>query len=158
MGKASVGKASKKPDPAPSQGAAPTAQPVLARHLAHALDKWYEESTVVDLVPAQPSFLLGVDDFLSESECTRLIEAADHAELQPSSESDRRPKKGEAFLDRETAAFVDAAFADALWSRLRPHLPAVSRGTTGVTAEPLGFHGDGRGRGGRGREGVGGQL
>lgn len=157
MGKAKP-KAAKEADC--GQSAPSSSMPALARLHARAIEpphSYVEPLNVVDLLPAQPGFLLLVDDFLSAGECARLIEAADAAGLQPSSEADRRPKKGEAFLDRESLAFVDSALTEALWSRLRPVLPDVVRGT-GALAEPYGFHGDGRGRGGHGREGVRGQV
>eukprot|EP00966_Prymnesium_polylepis_P115862 2678465-Prymnesium_polylepis.2 len=130
----------------------------LHRLLARALDDYCDDDArAEDLVPSQPGFLLQLDEFISPSECARLVAATDAAHLQPSTEADRRPRKGEAFLDRETVAFVEPALADALWARLRPHLPDVPRASR-VVATPCGFHGDGRGRSGRGREGVGGQL
>ena len=64
--------------------------------------------------------------------------------LQPASGADLNPRKGEAFLNRESAAFVDAAFATSLWARLRPCLPEVDG------RQPVGFHGDGvRGKSGQ---------
>jgi len=120
--------------------------------------EWDEPLVAADLVPEQPAFLLLVDDFLSASECKALIAAANAAGLAESPLSDQRPKKGEAFLFRESVAFVEPAVTAELWARLRPLLPDIERGTSGAVAEPLGFHGDGRGRGGAGKEGVSGQL
>lgn len=108
-----------------------------------------------DLVPAQPGFLFFIEDFLSAPECAALIKAADAAGLQPSSAADRRPKKGEAYLDRESVAFLEPTLADELWRRLAPLLPVVER-AGGRMAGPTGFHGDGRGR--DAKSGVGGQL
>ena len=117
---------------------------------------WHMPLTAVDLVPDQPGFLIFVEGVLSPPECSRLIADASASELKASTEADRRPRKGEAYLDRESATFIDSALTQELWSRLHPLLPLVDR-HTGVVV-PHGFHGDGRGRGGKGREGVGGQL
>ena len=61
------------------------------------------------------------------------------APLTSSSAADRQPKKGEAYLDRQSLALVDEALSTAIWRRLRPHLPDPLDGRT-----PVGLHGDGR--------------
>lgn len=103
-----------------------------------ALESWAPPAgPSVELVPAQPGFLVAVPAFLTATECTKLIAAADGAGLQPASGADLNPRKGEAFLNREKVAFVDPGFAASLWARLSPCLPETDG------RQPVGFHGDG---------------
>ena len=106
-------------------------------HLA-ALERGYmPPSGVRDLVPAQPHLLITIEDLLSEFECKRLIATAHATGLQPPSAADLTPRKNEAFLNRESASFVDAEFSGVLWRRLRPLLPDIDGGRT-----PLGLYAD----------------
>ena len=106
--------------------------------LAHALERTPPDGLVTrELVPAQPGFLIAIDGFLTDAECERLIAAADASELRPSTAAYRTPKKNEAYLDRESGAFVDEPFSSAVWARLRPSLPDIDG------REPVGLHGDG---------------
>jgi hypothetical protein len=102
-------------------------------------EQGFHELAVRDLCPAQPAFLLAVDNFFSARECESLIRAAEAASLQPASASDLRPRKGEAFLDRSSLAFVDPGLSSSVWGRLRPLLPDIGERT------PVGLHGDGVG-------------
>lgn len=89
-----------------------------------------------DLHPEQPGFILTIDQFLSPGECAALMAAADSLGLEPARPDDLRPKKNEAFLNRETLAVVDVQLAERLWSRLLPHLPCLEG------REPVGLQGD----------------
>ena len=89
-----------------------------------------------DLVPSQPNLLVAIDDFFSPAECASLVAAANASGLQPPSAADLTPRKNEAFLNRESSAFVDAGFAAAVYRRLLPHLPEIDGRT------PVGLHGD----------------
>lgn len=108
----------------------------LAKLHAFSLDTYHEPGLSSDLVPAQAHLLISIEDFFSAGECTTLIAAAHAAGLQPPSASDLTPRKNEAFLNREKAAFVDLAFATRVWQRLRPFLPDIDGRT------PVGLHGD----------------
>ena len=92
-----------------------------------------------DLHPAQPEFIVALRGFLAPHECRTLCDFIDRAPLANSSAADRQPKKGEAYLDRQSLALVDEALSTAIWRRLRPHLPDPLDGRT-----PVGLHGDGR--------------
>ena len=92
-----------------------------------------------DLHPAQPEFIVALRNFLAPHECRALCDFIDRAPLANSSAADRQPKKGEAYLDRQSLALVDEALSTAIWRRLRPHLPDPLDGRT-----PVGLHGDGR--------------
>ena len=89
-----------------------------------------------DLVPAQPHLLIAIDDFFTASECRALIAAAHAIGLQPASAADLTPRKNEAFLNRDSGAFVDPTFASAVWKRLFPFLPQIDGRV------PVGLHGD----------------
>ena len=67
-------------------------------------------ATSHDLVAQQPHLLISIDAFLTERECEKLIDACS-ADLQGPSAADLTPRKNEAFLNRESTSFVDAAFA-----------------------------------------------
>ena len=101
-----------------------------------ALDDWHTPGPSTDLVPAQPRLLIAIADFFSAAECDALIAAAHASELQPPSAADLTPHRNEAFLNREKRAFVDHAFAQRIWARLRPFLPDIDGRT------PVGLHGD----------------
>ena len=92
-----------------------------------------------DLQPAQPEFIVALRGFLAPHECRTLCDFIDRAPLANSSAADRQPRKGEAYLDRQSLALVDEALSTAIWRRLRPHLPDPLDGRT-----PVGLHGDGR--------------
>ena len=92
-----------------------------------------------DLNPSQPEFIVALRNFLAPHECRTLSDFIDRAPLANSSAADRQPKKGEAYLDRQSLALVDEALSTAIWRRLRPHLPDPLDGRT-----PVGLHGDGR--------------
>ena len=94
----------------------------------------------VDMAPLQPGFLLLVEAFLTPTECRRLVDAANSnaAGLKESPLCDQRPKKGEAFLFRDSSAFVAPELTAELWKRLRPLLPEVDRGA-GKAAVPVGY-------------------
>ena len=107
-------------------------------HVA-ALQRHHTPGAASDLVPAQPQLLITVDALLSEVECTRLISNAHTLGLHPPTAADLTPRKNEAFLNRESTSFTDAAFAQLVWQRLRPFLPDVLEG--GRT--PVGLYADG---------------
>ena len=92
-----------------------------------------------DLSPSQPEFIVALRGFLAPYECRALCDFIDRAPLANSSAADRQPRKGEAYLDRQSLALVDEALSTAIWRRLRPHLPDPLDGRT-----PVGLHGDGR--------------
>ncbi len=48
--------------------------------------------------------------------------------LNPPSPKDLHPRKGEAYLCRESFAFADASLGDALFERMRPFLPQDMEG------------------------------
>lgn len=104
-------------------------------HLA-AFDVYHTPGGSRDIVPAQPYLLLAIENFFSEAECGALIAAAHISGLQPPSAADLTPRKNEAFLNREKAAFIDATFAERVWSRLVPFLPEIDGRL------PVGLHGD----------------
>ena len=70
-----------------------------------------------DLLPDQPGFIVAIDGLLTQDECDSLISAAHSCGLNPPRPDDLRPKKGEAFLNRESLSIVDEA--------LLPHVPVV---------------------------------
>lgn len=108
----------------------------LAKSHAFSLDAYHEPGPSLDLVPAQPHLLIAIEDFFSAAECEALVAAAHAVGLQPPSASDLTPRKNEAYLNREKASFVDLAFAERVWQRLRPFLPDIDGRT------PVGLHGD----------------
>jgi len=111
----------------------------LANFLA---DEYESARPSQDLVPDQPGFIIAIPDFLSREECAALIAGGEHLGLSPPSASDLQPRKGEAFLNRDTLRFHDSYLSLKLWQRLQPHLPSL-----GVDRVPLGLHSDGsRGR------------
>ena len=124
--------------PRPAQVAPP------GHSLQHSLldDGAWEERVVRDLVPDQRGLIVAVDHFLSPDECWALVTAASSIGLQPPRPDDLRPKKGEAFLCRETLALVDQPLAARLWRRLLPLLPPLDG------RSPVGLHGDVHGAGG----------
>ena len=88
-------------------------------------------------MPQQRHLLISIDDFFSSDECRALRAAAcDASNLQPPTAADLTPRRNEAFLNRESAAFIDVAFASCVWSRLLPYLPEVDG------RAPVGLHGD----------------
>eukprot|EP00730_Choanoeca_flexa_P017402 TRINITY_DN8380_c0_g1_i4.p1 TRINITY_DN8380_c0_g1~~TRINITY_DN8380_c0_g1_i4.p1 ORF type:complete len:198 (+),score=27.11 TRINITY_DN8380_c0_g1_i4:218-811(+) len=67
------------------------------------------------------------------SECAAIIDVMDQVGLNPASEKDKHPRKGEAYLDRENATFIDPKINDALFSRLQPFVPTVDgKAATGL--------------------------
>ena len=78
-----------------------------------------------DLWPASPGFLVIVPDFLSAEECRQLRAAVDTVGLNAASLTDLRPRKNEAYLDRESLAFECAALSCKLWERLEAVAPAL---------------------------------
>ena len=124
--------------PRPAQVAPP------GHSLQHSLldDGAWEERVARDLVPDQRGLIVAVDHFLSPDECWALVTAASSIGLQPPRPDDLRPKKGEAFLCRETLALVDQPLAARLWRRLLPLLPPLDG------RSPVGLHGDVHGAGG----------
>jgi len=94
------------------------------------------EMAACELVADSPGLIVGIDSFLTADECAALISAAAALGLQPARPDDLRPRKGEAFINRETLVLVDAPLVARLWSRLLPHLPPVDG------REPVGLQGD----------------
>ena len=78
-----------------------------------------------DLWPASPGFLVVVPGFLSADECRQLRAAVDTVGLNAASLTDLRPRKDEAYLDRESLAFECAALSRKLWERLEAVVPAI---------------------------------
>lgn len=113
-----------------------TSSPALQHALAYALDAEHIPVRSRQLVPDQPHLMIAVDSFFSESECSALIAAAHASGLQPPSAADLTPRKNEAFLNRESSAFIDISFAQRVWRRLLPYLPEIDGRV------PVGLHGD----------------
>lgn len=89
-----------------------------------------------ELAPDSPGLIVAIDAFLSADECVELMSAAVALGLQPARPDDLRPKKNEAFLNRESLLIVDEQLAARIWSRLLPHVPQLDG------REPVGLHGD----------------
>jgi hypothetical protein len=89
-----------------------------------------------EVVPVNPGFIVALDAFLSADECVALMSAAVALGMQDAKPDDLRPKKNEAFLNRESLRIVDEQLAARIWSRLLPHLPQLDG------REPAGLHGD----------------
>ena len=62
---------------------------------AHALSEEDPAISAIELIPAQPGFLILITDFFSPAECDNLIHAIESVELSPSTAADRQPRKNE---------------------------------------------------------------
>ena len=58
-----------------------------------------------DKDPSQPGFIVGVESFLAPHECDAMVGFINGVGLNPPSAKDLHPKKGEAYLCRESFAF-----------------------------------------------------
>eukprot|EP00756_Hemistasia_phaeocysticola_P062447 Hpha_TRINITY_DN5875_c0_g1::TRINITY_DN5875_c0_g1_i2::g.45571::m.45571 len=93
-----------------------------------------EELEVEDLVPESPGLILRIRGFLAPHECRRMRAVVDAAGLNPPSAKDLHPRKGEAFLCRESLSFTDPSLDAALWARLAPLLSSFEgRPPVGLT-------------------------
>ena len=108
-----------------------------ASSLQHLLSPEAPADTMTrELVFDSPGLIVAIDTFLTAEECSALISAAAALGLQSARPDDLRPKKGEAFINRETLVIVDDPLAAILWLRLLPHLPPLNG------REPVGLNGD----------------
>jgi hypothetical protein len=89
-----------------------------------------------DKDPSQPGFIVGVEAFLAPHECDAMVECINAVGLNPPSPKDLHPKKGEAFLCRESFAFEDPALGAALFQRMKPFLPVDVGGRVPVGLTP----------------------
>lgn len=88
-----------------------------------------------DAVAESPGLILRIHGFLAPHECRKMREVIDAAGLNPPNGKDLHPRKGEAFLCRESLSFGDEALSAALWARLQPLLPPYAgRPAAGFTA------------------------
>jgi hypothetical protein len=74
----------------------------------------------------QPGFIIGVSEFLAPHECDAMIGFVSEIGLNPPSPKDLHPKRGEAYLCRESFAFSDANLGAALFERMKALLPQAS--------------------------------
>lgn len=95
------------------------------------------EPRAVDLAPATPGFVLQVHDLLTREECAAIIGACEAMGVQPAASRDKQPRKGEAYLNRDSSRFVDARLTEQIWARVRPYVPQLDGRV------PLGLRGDG---------------
>ncbi|MGB1605506.1 MAG: 2OG-Fe(II) oxygenase family protein [Promethearchaeia archaeon] len=96
-------------------------------HQPHASELAFDE-----LDPSQPGFIIGVNGFLAPHECDEMMRIIDQIGLNPPSAKDLHPRKGEAYLCRESFAFEDASLAAAMFRRMLPFLPADIEGRVPV--------------------------
>lgn len=79
----------------------------------------------VDVVPEQPGFLVTVHNFLTPYECKQLRKVFDEVGLNPASKADLKPRKNEAFLNRESLACPNELLYNKMWGRLEPLAPSL---------------------------------
>ena len=93
-------------------------------------------ATHEDLAPSTPGFVVVTRGVLSPDECDALRDCASQAGLNPPSEADLHPRKGEALVDRFKLSFSDDNLRRFLERRLRGLgcFPAVPG------REPVGLH------------------
>ncbi|KAK3252724.1 hypothetical protein CYMTET_37995 [Cymbomonas tetramitiformis] len=80
---------------------------------------------VREMVPDQTGFIVAISNLLSASECAKLRETMEGVGLNVASQADLNPRKNEAYVDRESLTFRDAALENVLCSRLAPLMPQV---------------------------------
>lgn len=83
-----------------------------------------KDLAAVEQVGGQPGFIVTVDDFFTERECTAMIALMEQIGLKSADGKDLHPKKNEAFLNRDNLRFSDSHLSNAIFQRLSPFIPA----------------------------------
>ncbi|QDZ23658.1 Fe2OG dioxygenase domain-containing protein [Chloropicon primus] len=92
------------------------------------------ELKAVDLAEDQPGFLVTVDNFLTPYECKQLRSIMEQVGLNPASKADLKPRKNEAYLNRESLACPCRVLYDKIYERMRPFAPELEgRECVGLT-------------------------
>ena len=89
--------------------------PLVAGYLhSYLLSNLRLDSLFKDAMVAPDLRVAGVESFLAPHECEEMINIINQIGLNPPSPKDLHPKKGEAFLCRESFAFEDPALGEKL--------------------------------------------